>query len=145
MATQGEDSPNRPVATHVPGLLKDGLRAQRKRETMSENDHEHGTDAVDSEQGRTSTNAVDMDIAAIPDEQLRRRIRAAFQRLRSRAEYGLVFEKHKPESTMLLKTYWHAREQDDELLRARGAAVAASFQRTRKPTNVTKLDSKRTG
>src|SRR5690625_791225 len=48
-----------------------------------------------------STNAVDMDIAAIEDPAVRRRIAAAFERLRSRAEYGLVFEKHKPESVVL--------------------------------------------
>ena len=48
-----------------------------------------------------TTNAVDMDIAAIEDPALRRRIAAAFDRLRSRAEYGLVFEKHKPESVVL--------------------------------------------
>ncbi len=50
---------------------------------------------------RQSTNAVDMDIAAIEDPALRRRIAAAFERLRGRAEYGLVFEKHKPESVVL--------------------------------------------
>src|SRR5580704_7521043 len=50
---------------------------------------------------RLSTNAVDMDIAAIEDPALRRRIAAAFERLRDRAEYGLVFEKHKPESVVL--------------------------------------------
>jgi adenine-specific DNA-methyltransferase len=50
---------------------------------------------------RQSTNAVDMDIAAIDDPALRRRIAAAFERLRGRAEYGLVFEKHKPESVVL--------------------------------------------
>jgi hypothetical protein len=50
---------------------------------------------------RLSTNAVDMDIAAIEDPALRRRIAAAFERLRGRAEYGLVFEKHKPESVVL--------------------------------------------
>lgn len=33
----------------------------------------------------------------------------------------------------------------DKLLRTQGAAIAAAFERTRKPTNVTKLDSKRTG
>lgn len=49
----------------------------------------------------TSTNALDMDIAAIEDPALRRRIGAAFDRLRARAEYGLVFEKHKPESVVL--------------------------------------------
>jgi adenine-specific DNA-methyltransferase len=54
-----------------------------------------------SETANTSTNAVDMDIAAIEDPDLRRRIAAAFERLRSRAEYGLVFEKHKPESVVL--------------------------------------------
>jgi adenine-specific DNA-methyltransferase len=48
-----------------------------------------------------TTNAVDMDIATIEDPALRRRIGAAFDRLRSRAEYGLVFEKHKPESVVL--------------------------------------------
>lgn len=48
-----------------------------------------------------STNALDMDIAAIEDANLRRRIAAAFHRLRARAEYGLVFEKHKPESVVL--------------------------------------------
>lgn len=48
-----------------------------------------------------STNALDMDIAAIADPDLRRRIAAAFDRLRARAEYGLVFEKHKPESVVL--------------------------------------------
>lgn len=50
---------------------------------------------------RLSTNAVDMDIAAIEDTGLRRRIANAFERLRNRAEYGLVFEKHKPESVVL--------------------------------------------
>lgn len=50
---------------------------------------------------RQSTNAVDMDIAAIEDPALRRRIASAFARLRGRAEYGLVFEKHKPESVVL--------------------------------------------
>lgn len=48
-----------------------------------------------------STNAVDMDIGAIADPQLRRRIAVAFDRLRARAEYGLVFEKHIPESVVL--------------------------------------------
>jgi adenine-specific DNA-methyltransferase len=48
-----------------------------------------------------TTNALDVDIAAIEDPALRRRIAAAFDRLRSRAEYGLVFEKHKPESVVL--------------------------------------------
>lgn len=48
-----------------------------------------------------STNAIDVDIAAIPDPQLRRRIASAFDGLRARAEYGLVFEKHKPESVVL--------------------------------------------
>jgi adenine-specific DNA-methyltransferase len=42
-----------------------------------------------------------MDIAAIEDPELRRRIASAFERLRGRAEYGLVFEKHKPESVVL--------------------------------------------
>jgi len=48
-----------------------------------------------------STNAIDMDIAAIEDESLRRRIAAAFERLRVNADYGLVFEKHRPESVVL--------------------------------------------
>ncbi|MEQ9398064.1 MAG: DNA methyltransferase [Longimicrobiales bacterium] len=48
-----------------------------------------------------STNEIDMDIAAIQDEGVRRRIAKAFDRLRGRAEYGLVFEKHKPESVVL--------------------------------------------
>lgn len=48
-----------------------------------------------------STNALDMDIAAIEDPELRRRIATAFERLRGRAEYGLVFDKHKPESVVL--------------------------------------------
>jgi adenine-specific DNA-methyltransferase len=42
-----------------------------------------------------------MDIAAIEDPALRRRIALAFERLRDRAEYGLVFEKHKPETVVL--------------------------------------------
>ena len=46
--------------------------------------------------------------------------------------------------TMLLKNYWHARKQDDDLLRAQAAAVSASFRRTRKPDNVTPIN-KRTG
>ncbi|QMU96302.1 site-specific DNA-methyltransferase [Microbacterium esteraromaticum] len=50
---------------------------------------------------RQSTNAIDMDIASIEDPNLRRRIAAAFERLRSKAEYGLVFERHKPESVVL--------------------------------------------
>ena len=50
---------------------------------------------------RLSTNEIDMDIAAIEDEGVRRRIAKAFERLRGRAEYGLVFEKHKPESVVL--------------------------------------------
>lgn len=50
---------------------------------------------------RLTTNAVDMDIAAIEDPALRRRIANAFGRLRERAEYGLVFERHKPESVVL--------------------------------------------
>lgn len=50
---------------------------------------------------RLSINEIDMDIAAIEDEGVRRRIARAFDRLRSRAEYGLVFEKHKPESVVL--------------------------------------------
>lgn len=50
---------------------------------------------------RQSTNALDTDIAAIEDPSLRRRIAAAFERLRSQAEYGLVFEKHTPESVVL--------------------------------------------
>lgn len=50
---------------------------------------------------RMSTNEVDMDIAAIEDEGVRRRLTAAIARLRSRAEYGLVFEKHRPESVVL--------------------------------------------
>jgi adenine-specific DNA-methyltransferase len=71
-----------------------------KRETMSD---DHGdSSAVDGlSEGSSSTNAVDMDIAAIGDPQLRRRISAAFDRLRARAEYGLVFERHKPESVVL--------------------------------------------
>lgn len=48
-----------------------------------------------------TTNALDMDIASIEDKGVRRRIAAAFSRLRERAEYGLVFEKHKPESVVL--------------------------------------------
>lgn len=47
--------------------------------------------------------------------------------------------------TMLMKTYWHAQDMDDDKLKATGDAIAAAFQRTRKPTNVTKLHSKRTG
>lgn len=58
-------------------------------------------DGVVVNDGHQSTNAIDMDIAAIEDPQLRRRIAAAFERLRGRAEYGLVFEKHKPESVVL--------------------------------------------
>ena len=50
---------------------------------------------------RTSTNSLDMDIAAIADPDLRRRLSEAFERLRNRAEYGLVFEKHRPESVVL--------------------------------------------
>jgi len=48
-----------------------------------------------------TTNALDMDIASIEDDGVRRRIAAAFSRLRDQAEYGLVFEKHKPESVVL--------------------------------------------
>lgn len=58
-------------------------------------------DGAPAPSDRQTTNAVDMDIASIEDEGLRRRIAAAFSRLRERAEYGLVFEKHKPESVVL--------------------------------------------
>ncbi|MCU1544770.1 MAG: hypothetical protein JWM50_2635, partial [Microbacteriaceae bacterium] len=50
---------------------------------------------------RQSTNAIDMDIASIEDPNLRRRIAASFERLRTKTEYGLVFERHKPESVVL--------------------------------------------
>ncbi|MGH2777386.1 MAG: site-specific DNA-methyltransferase [Actinomycetota bacterium] len=59
------------------------------------------TQAEPVEDQLSTTNAIDMDIAAIEDPALRRRIAAAFDRLRSRSEYGLVFEKHKPESVVL--------------------------------------------
>ena len=48
-----------------------------------------------------STNPVDADIALIEDDGVRRRIAAAFEELRDVAEYGLVFEKHRPESVVL--------------------------------------------
>src|SRR5690625_928692 len=51
--------------------------------------------------GKLTTNALDMDIASIEDEGVRRRIATAISRLRERAEYGLVFERHKPESVVL--------------------------------------------
>jgi adenine-specific DNA-methyltransferase len=62
-----------------------------------------------------STNAIDADIAAIDDPALRRRIAAAFERLRSRSEYGLVYEKHKPESVVLYGQ--HIREDRYATLR----------------------------
>lgn len=58
-------------------------------------------DDVAAPEPRLSTNAIDMDIDAIEDPNLRRRISAAFERLRGRSEYGLVFERHKPESVVL--------------------------------------------
>jgi adenine-specific DNA-methyltransferase len=48
-----------------------------------------------------TTNPIDADIASIEDEGARHRIAAAFERLRDQAEYGLVFEKHRPESVVL--------------------------------------------
>lgn len=48
-----------------------------------------------------TANPIDADIASIEDEGARRRITAAFERLRDQAEYGLVFEKHRPESVVL--------------------------------------------
>lgn len=61
----------------------------------------NATDEQLEDAAPVSTNAIDMDIAAIEDEDLRRRLGAAVERLRDRAEYGLVFEKHKPESVVL--------------------------------------------
>lgn len=61
--------------------------------------------AVPDDQPATSspalTNAVDADLAAIADEGVRRRLTTAFDQLRRNAEYGLVFERHRPESVVL--------------------------------------------
>ena len=67
---------------------------------MASGDAAAADEAVETSD-RLTTNALDMDIASIEDERVRRRIAAAFSRLRERAEYGLVFEKHKPESVVL--------------------------------------------
>ena len=48
-----------------------------------------------------TTNPIDADIASIEDDGVRRRIAAAFEQLRDISEYGLVFEKHRPESVVL--------------------------------------------
>ncbi|WGY04003.1 tyrosine-type recombinase/integrase [Nocardioides sp. QY071] len=47
------------------------------------------------------------------------------------------------DGTMLMKRYWHTRDQDAEVLKAQAAAVAAAFQRRAAPDNVTRLDTKR--
>lgn len=63
---------------------------------------------------------------------------------------GLTFKEIRPrlghkDVAMLMKRYWHIREQDADARRAAGAAVAAAFTRKSKPGNVTRIDSKRTG
>ncbi|WP_282845814.1 site-specific DNA-methyltransferase [Microbacterium oxydans] len=58
-------------------------------------------EAMPGEQMHLSTNAIDADIAAITDPAVQRRLAAAFERLRGQTEYGLVFERHVPESVVL--------------------------------------------